>query len=153
MADLPLMLSTSTNPRFDAGPLLSKWVTALPDDVRTWAAARLWIFAVRGRETQGGFIVSLETEAKRAARIQAAAGVPLVPDGPDLFILYLSPIDDDAESCRDFYHEVAHAYLAHHESATQRAQLPAIYGVEIEADRAADAWLRASGLYDDDGAA
>jgi hypothetical protein len=146
------MVSTSTNPRFDATPLLARWAATLPDDVQAWAAGRLWVFAVRGRKAHGGFCVSLAAEATRAARLQEAAGVPLVAHGADLFIVYLTPIDDDAESCREFFHEVAHAYLAHHEHATRWAQLPAVYGVEMEADRQAEAWLRASGLYDDDGA-
>jgi hypothetical protein len=120
--------------------------------VREWATSRLWVVTVLGRQTEGGFCLSLAAEAKRAARIQAAADVPILPHSTDLYLVYLTPIDDDAESCRAFYHEVAHCFRRHHEPGARHPALPWVYGPEVEADRSADAWLRASGLYGDDGA-
>jgi hypothetical protein len=148
------MVSSSADPRFDATPLLAKWMAALPDAVRAWAAARVWILTVKGRRTQGGFCFSLAAEATRAARIQAAAGVPLVaPDEPDLFLIYMTPLGDDVDDCRAFFHEIAHCYYQHHhEPGARHRALPWVYSLEREADRAADAWLLASGLYSDDGA-
>lgn len=137
-----LAVTTSNEPAFDARPVLAALVGRLPPAVQAFAATSCWFVTVRHRDTTGGFTQDLSLEARRVARLQArGVAVPGLPADVDadaagsVFLIYLTPIEEDERGARIVAHEVAHAWARHHHRDEDLAVL------EREADALADRWL------------